>query len=102
MPDRGVRVASNKELECVGDRLDWSMPFASAVDNDRADRSVEIAVFRAFVSRAPGRVDRADEVETGIALRWQRDGHLTLAELAFGFERFFGHDSATLVLKWVA
>jgi hypothetical protein len=36
-------------------------------------------------------VDRADEVEAGIALRRQRHGHLTLTELGFGFGGFIGH-----------
>ena len=55
------------------------------VDDDRADWSVEAAAFRAFLARAPGRVDRADKVQTGIRLRRQRDRDLAWTELAFGF-----------------
>ena len=68
------------------------------IDDDRTERSVEAAAFWALLARAPGRVDRADEVETDIALRRQRDGDFTLTEFVFWFGRFAGH-AATLAGK---
>jgi hypothetical protein len=68
------------------------------IDDDRADRSVEAAAFRAFLARAPRSTDRADEVETRIALRRQRDDDFTLTEFALGVGRFIGH-AATMAGK---
>ena len=61
------------------------------VDNDRTDRSVEAAALWAFLTSVPGRMDRPDKVEIGMALRRQCDRHFALAKFGVGFWRFIVH-----------
>ena len=54
------------------------------INDDRADWSIQAAAFRTVFAPMPGRVDRANEINTGIQVRRQDGGHLSITNCVVG------------------